>query len=152
MMEALSPRKAPVSMSRATQQPCAAACCAEHAPSCVLQVPARAQYIRVMFSEITRIMNHLLAVTCHAMDVGALTPFLWAFEVRHKTASCRPTNNLLSAKERHSPYLPAAQFWAVLWHALLCHACTVVMGAMGMLSADHVLCAVLALSCRSVRS
>jgi NADH:ubiquinone oxidoreductase subunit D len=50
---------------------------------CVLlpQVPARAQYIRVMFSEITRIMNHLLAITCHAMDVGALTPFLWAFEV-----------------------------------------------------------------------
>lgn len=45
-------------------------------------VPARAQYIRVLFSEITRIMNHLLAVTCHAMDVGALTPFLWAFEVR----------------------------------------------------------------------
>jgi NADH:ubiquinone oxidoreductase subunit D len=44
-------------------------------------VPARAQYIRVLFSEITRIMNHLLAVTCHAMDVGALTPFLWAFEV-----------------------------------------------------------------------
>jgi hypothetical protein len=35
-----------------------------------------------MFSEITRIMNHLLAITCHAMDVGALTPFLWAFEVR----------------------------------------------------------------------
>jgi NADH dehydrogenase (ubiquinone) Fe-S protein 2 len=34
-----------------------------------------------MFSEITRIMNHLLAITCHAMDVGALTPFLWAFEV-----------------------------------------------------------------------
>lgn len=48
----------------------------------LFQVPARAQYIRVMFSEITRIMNHLLAVTCHAMDVGALTPFLWAFEVR----------------------------------------------------------------------
>lgn len=47
-------------------------------------VPARAQYIRVMFSEITRIMNHLLAITCHAMDVGALTPFLWAFEEREK--------------------------------------------------------------------
>lgn len=56
----------------------------------VLQVPARAQYIRVMFSEITRIMNHLLAVTCHAMDVGALTPFLWAFEVGMGGApSCR---------------------------------------------------------------
>lgn len=47
-------------------------------------VPQRAQYIRVLFSEITRIMNHLLAVTCHAMDVGALTPFLWAFEEREK--------------------------------------------------------------------
>eukprot|EP00877_Chromochloris_zofingiensis_P009252 jgi/Chrzof1/4580/Cz14g19020.t1 len=47
-------------------------------------VPARAQYIRVLFSEITRIMNHILAVTCHAMDVGALTPFLWAFEEREK--------------------------------------------------------------------
>jgi Ni,Fe-hydrogenase I large subunit len=50
-------------------------------------VPARAQYIRVLFSEITRIMNHLLAVTCHAMDVGALTPFLWAFEVRAISSS-----------------------------------------------------------------
>lgn len=38
--------------------------------------PKRAQYIRVMFSEITRILNHLMAVTTHAMDVGALTPFL----------------------------------------------------------------------------
>jgi NADH dehydrogenase (ubiquinone) Fe-S protein 2 len=47
-------------------------------------VPLRAQYIRVLFSEITRIMNHLLAITCHAMDVGALTPFLWAFEEREK--------------------------------------------------------------------
>jgi len=47
-------------------------------------VPARAQYIRVLFSELTRIMNHLLAITCHAMDCGALTPFLWAFEEREK--------------------------------------------------------------------
>ena len=37
-----------------------------------------------MFSEITRILNHLLAVTTHALDVGALTPFLWAFEEREK--------------------------------------------------------------------
>jgi len=43
-------------------------------------VPLRAQYIRVLFAEITRILNHLLAVGCHAMDVGAMTPFLWAFE------------------------------------------------------------------------
>jgi NADH:ubiquinone oxidoreductase subunit D len=39
-------------------------------------VPLRAQYIRVLFSEITRILNHLLAVTTHAIDIGAFTPFL----------------------------------------------------------------------------
>jgi len=47
-------------------------------------IPLRAQYIRVIFSELTRILNHLLAVTTHALDVGALTPFLWAFEEREK--------------------------------------------------------------------
>nr|YP_009687989.1 NADH dehydrogenase subunit 7 [Haslea nusantara]QDX17587.1 NADH dehydrogenase subunit 7 [Haslea nusantara] len=47
-------------------------------------VPKRAQYIRVIFAEITRILNHLLAVGCHAMDIGAMTPFLWAFEEREK--------------------------------------------------------------------
>jgi NADH dehydrogenase (ubiquinone) Fe-S protein 2 len=49
-----------------------------------VSVPVRAQYIRVLFLEITRILNHLLAVGCHAMDVGAMTPFLWAFEEREK--------------------------------------------------------------------
>jgi len=49
-----------------------------------IKVPKRAQIIRVLFSEITRILNHLLAVGCHAMDVGAMTPFLWAFEEREK--------------------------------------------------------------------
>jgi NADH dehydrogenase (ubiquinone) Fe-S protein 2 len=48
------------------------------------KVPLRAQYIRVIFAEITRLLNHLLAVGCHAMDVGAMTPFLWAFEEREK--------------------------------------------------------------------
>ncbi|KAG6736880.1 hypothetical protein POTOM_060191 (mitochondrion) [Populus tomentosa] len=48
------------------------------------EVPLRAQYIRVLFREITRISNHSLALTTHAMDVGALTPFLWAFEEREK--------------------------------------------------------------------
>lgn len=47
-------------------------------------VPLRAKFIRVIFSEITRILNHLLAVTTHALDVGALTPFLWGFEEREK--------------------------------------------------------------------
>uniref|UniRef100_Q8W9T0 NADH dehydrogenase [ubiquinone] iron-sulfur protein 2 n=1 Tax=Mesostigma viride TaxID=41882 RepID=Q8W9T0_MESVI len=50
----------------------------------IRSVPLRAQYIRVLFSEITRLLNHLLALTTHAMDVGALTPFLWAFEEREK--------------------------------------------------------------------
>jgi NADH dehydrogenase (ubiquinone) Fe-S protein 2 len=49
-----------------------------------IKVPRRAQVIRVLFAEITRILNHLLAVGCHAMDVGAMTPFMWAFEEREK--------------------------------------------------------------------
>lgn len=48
------------------------------------EIPLRAQYIRVLFSELTRLMNHLLALTTHALDVGAMTPFLWAFEEREK--------------------------------------------------------------------
>jgi NADH dehydrogenase (ubiquinone) Fe-S protein 2 len=48
------------------------------------KIPMRAQYIRVIFAEITRLLNHLLAVGCHAMDVGAMTPMLWAFEEREK--------------------------------------------------------------------
>jgi NADH dehydrogenase (ubiquinone) Fe-S protein 2 len=64
--------------------------CQEHAYSLAVEsllncnVPYRAQVIRVLFSEITRILNHLMAVTTHAMDVGALTPFLWGFEEREK--------------------------------------------------------------------
>src|SRR5579862_4252966 len=49
-----------------------------------VEVPIRAKWIRVMFAEITRILNHLMAVLSHGMDVGALTPFLWGFEEREK--------------------------------------------------------------------
>jgi NADH dehydrogenase I D subunit len=49
-----------------------------------IEVPLKAQYIRVLFLEITRILNHLLAITTHALDVGAMTPFLWGFEEREK--------------------------------------------------------------------
>ena len=48
------------------------------------EMPLRAQYIRVLFSEITRILNHLLAISTHALDVGAMSPMLWAFEEREK--------------------------------------------------------------------
>ena len=49
-----------------------------------VEVPRRASLIRVLFSEIGRILNHLLNVTTQAMDVGALTPPLWGFEEREK--------------------------------------------------------------------
>ena len=47
-----------------------------------IEVPIRAQFIRVMFSEIGRILSHILNITTHALDVGALTPSLWGFEER----------------------------------------------------------------------
>lgn len=48
------------------------------------KVPLRAKYIRVLFAEISRLLNHLLALTTHAIDVGAMTPLLWGFEEREK--------------------------------------------------------------------
>ncbi|WP_310495920.1 NADH-quinone oxidoreductase subunit D [Sandarakinorhabdus sp.] len=49
-----------------------------------ISVPPRAKYLRTMFAEITRILNHILNVTAHALDVGAMTPILWLFEEREK--------------------------------------------------------------------
>jgi NADH-quinone oxidoreductase subunit D len=49
-----------------------------------ITVPERAQYIRVMFAEIGRILNHLLNITTFALDIGAITPSLWGFEEREK--------------------------------------------------------------------
>jgi len=62
--------------------------CQEHAFALAVEkllgveVPKRAQYIRVLFSEITRLLNHLLNITTMALDVGAMTPLLWGFEER----------------------------------------------------------------------
>ncbi len=64
--------------------------CQEHAYSLAVEKllgiapPPRAQYIRVLFAEITRILNHLLNLTAFALDVGAITPLLWAFEERER--------------------------------------------------------------------
>ncbi len=53
-----------------------------------LEVPVRAQYIRVLFDEITRILNHLLWIGAHALDVGAMTMFLYAFREREDLMDC----------------------------------------------------------------
>lgn len=64
--------------------------CQEHAFALAVEkllqcdVPLRAQYIRVLFSEITRVLNHILNITTQALDVGAMTPLLWLFEEREK--------------------------------------------------------------------
>ena len=64
--------------------------CQEHAYALAVEkllgceVPLRAQYIRVMFSEITRLLNHIMNITTQALDVGATTPLLWLFEEREK--------------------------------------------------------------------
>ncbi len=50
----------------------------------ILDVPPRAQYLRVLFCEIGRILNHLLNICSYAMDVGAMTPMLWGFEERER--------------------------------------------------------------------
>jgi NADH dehydrogenase (ubiquinone) Fe-S protein 2 len=67
-----------------------------------LQIPNRAKYIRVIFSEITRILNHITALTTHAMDIGALTPFLWAFEEREKLME---SYEKVSGARMHAAYI-----------------------------------------------
>ena len=49
-----------------------------------IEVPRRARFVRVLFSELTRIANHILNITTFAIDVGAMTPILWGFEQREK--------------------------------------------------------------------
>jgi len=49
-----------------------------------IEIPERAKWLRVMFGEITRILNHIMGITTHALDVGAMTPFFWMFEEREK--------------------------------------------------------------------
>lgn len=64
--------------------------CQEHAYALAVEkllqceVPERAKYIRVIFSELTRILNHIMNITTFALDVGAMTPLLWLFEEREK--------------------------------------------------------------------
>ncbi len=66
-----------------------------------LDVPIRAQYIRVMFDEITRILNHLLWLGAHALDVGAMTVFLYAFREREDLFDCYEA---VSGARMHAAY------------------------------------------------
>jgi NADH dehydrogenase (ubiquinone) Fe-S protein 2 len=67
-----------------------------------IKISRRSQVIRVLFLEITRVLNHLLAVGCHAMDVGAMTPFMWAFEEREKLMEFYER---VSGARMHSAYI-----------------------------------------------
>lgn len=82
--------------------------CQEHAYAIAVEkllgckIPARAQYIRVMFSEITRLLNHIMAITTQALDVGAMTPLLWMFEEREKMMGFYEK---VSGSRMHSAYI-----------------------------------------------
>jgi len=66
-----------------------------------IQVPERAQYIRVMFDEITRILNHLMWLGAHALDIGAMTVFLYAFREREDLMDCYEA---VSGARMHATY------------------------------------------------
>lgn len=66
------------------------------------EVPIRGQYIRVLFSELTRILNHCLNITTLALDVGATTPLLWMFEEREKIMAFYEA---VSGSRMHSAYI-----------------------------------------------
>ncbi|MGN6581048.1 MAG: NADH-quinone oxidoreductase subunit D [Bordetella sp.] len=66
-----------------------------------IEVPLRAQYIRVMFDEITRILNHLMSVGSHALDVGAMAVFLYAFREREDLMDCYEA---VSGARMHAAY------------------------------------------------
>ncbi|SCK08239.1 NADH-quinone oxidoreductase subunit D [Vogesella sp. LIG4] len=81
--------------------------CNEHAYCLAIEklagidVPLRAQYIRVMFSEITRVLNHLLWIGAHALDIGAMTMFLYAFREREDLMDCYEA---VSGARMHAAY------------------------------------------------
>ncbi len=66
-----------------------------------LEVPVRAQYLRVLFAELTRISNHMLNIGSHVMDVGAMTPNLWVFELRE---DCMNFFERVSGARMHSAW------------------------------------------------
>jgi NADH-quinone oxidoreductase subunit D len=66
-----------------------------------IEAPERAQYIRVMFDEMTRILNHLMWIGSHALDIGAMTVFLYAFREREDLMDCYEA---VSGTRMHATY------------------------------------------------
>ena len=81
--------------------------CNEHAYVLAIErllgvtVPVRAQYIRVMFDEVTRVLNHLMWLGAHALDIGAMTVFLLAFKEREDLMDCYEA---VSGTRMHATY------------------------------------------------
>lgn len=73
-----------------------------------IEIPERAKWIRTLFGEITRVLNHLMSVLSHAMDVGALTPFLWGFEEREKLMVRRLSASVHERTNSHPGILRAS--------------------------------------------
>jgi NADH-quinone oxidoreductase subunit D len=96
--------------------------CQEHAYALAVEkllgcsIPRRAQFIRVMFSEITRLLNHIMAITTQALDVGAMTPLLWMFEEREKMMGFYEK---VSGSRMHSAYIRPGGVHQDLPHGLL---------------------------------
>jgi NADH-quinone oxidoreductase subunit D len=87
--------------------------CNEHAYVLVIEkllgitAPVRAQYIRVLFDEMTRILNHLLWLGAHAIDIGAMTVFLYCFREREDLMDCYEA---VSGARMHATYYAPAAF------------------------------------------
>ncbi|KAI0229472.1 NADH dehydrogenase [ubiquinone] iron-sulfur protein 2, mitochondrial [Lamellibrachia satsuma] len=67
-----------------------------------IDIPIRAKYIRTLFGEITRLLNHILAISSHALDVGAMTPLFWLFEEREKLCEIYER---VSGSRMHAAYI-----------------------------------------------
>ena len=81
-----------------------------------IPVTIKSLYLRTLLDEVTRILNHLMCITTHALDVGAITPFLWGFEEREKLLSIY---ELLTGARMHSVYYRVSGLNANIAHSTL---------------------------------
>ena len=91
-----------------------------------IEVPLRAQYIRVMFDEITRILNHLMWLGAHALDVGAMAVFLYAFREREDLMDCYEA---VSGARMHAAYYRPGGVYRDLPDAMPQHKASIIRNA-----------------------